>query len=292
VWSLAAVAIAAAVGLSTGRHEPGLSLWPTARQWPTDAEVTRGTRLDDLWQALRAAPPGRILFVRSSVPLEYRPEWWRPHSHITALAPVRAGRAIVGGTFTHPSPVAGFVYSGSAVAPIALLAEQRDGLTLFGAPLGELPPAEVVRLAEALRLSAVVALDEDAPHLTALGAATGFAAPRRIGPFLYYVALAPRPLPEVVGDGHLRLPAGAGAPWRDAGIAYSPLWLAQGSDGRALGTRRGLAGLLEVEGFGSGAIDLIYRPGLVEWVGLALSVAAAAAGIVTAARGRRARRSA
>ena len=290
-WLLGAVAIAAAVALSSGRDEPGLSLWPAARQWPTDAEVTRGARLDDLGRALRAAPPGRILFVRSAVPLEYRPEWWRPHTHITALAPIRAGREIVGGTFTHPSPVAGFVYSGSAVAPIARLAEQRDGVSLFGVPLAELQPAELARIAEALQLSAVVALDEDAPRLAVLGAATGFAEPRRIGPFLYYAALSPRALPEVAGDGRLRLsPIVGSAPWRAAGIAYSPLWSAQGPDGRALGTRRGLAGLLEVDASGAagGAIDLIYRPGPAEWTGLAVGAGAVAAWIVSVARRRRA----
>lgn len=281
VWALSAMAIALAASLAAGRHEPGLSLWPVTRRWPTDTEVIRGARLEDLWRALRAAPPGRILFVRSGVPLEWRPEWWRPHSHVTALTPLYTGREIVGGTFTHPSPVAGFVYSGSPVAPITLLAEQRDGVTLFGTPLAALRPAQLARAVAALRVSAVVALDEDAPHLGVLGAATGFAEPRRIGPFLYYPALAPRPLPEVIGAGRLRLPA-AGPPsggWRDAGIGYSPLWSARSEDGRVLATRRGVMGLLEVEPplAADGAVELRYGPGPAEWAGVTISAGAVAA---------------
>ena len=51
-------------------------------------------------RALARAPDGaagRVLFVRSGVSLDWRPEWWRPHTHIGALTPMRAGRAIVGG---------------------------------------------------------------------------------------------------------------------------------------------------------------------------------------------------
>ena len=248
-WGLAAAAVALCLMLAPGPREPGLSVWPAAGQWPTAGEIASGARLDDLWREIRAAPPGRILFLRSGVPLEYPLEWWRPHSHITALAPIATGREIVGGTFTHPSPVAGFVYSGSPVAPITLLAEQRDGVTLFGVPLPALRPAQLQRIADAMRISAVVALVEDAPRLGVLGAETGFAPPRRIGPFLYFAALAPRPLPAALGPGRLRVDAAsaAGGAWRDTGIAYSPLWRAETPGGDEIKTRRGVMGLLEVD---------------------------------------------
>ena len=152
-----------------------------------------GARLDDLWAALSNAPPGRILFVRSSVPLAYGRQWWRPHSHITALAPIRTGREIVNGTFTHPSPIAGLVYTGAAAnRPITLLVEQRDGLTLFGRPLEALTPAEFDRLAGRLRISAVVALDEDDGRLPFLDDNPGFARPSRVGPFVIYASREPR----------------------------------------------------------------------------------------------------
>src|SRR5262249_42699519 len=151
-WIIAVAAVAAFAALAPGRTEPALSLWPSANGWPDYAAIVRGTRLDDLWTALGRAPAGRILFLRSSVPPEFRREWWRPHSHVTALTPVATGREILNGTFTHPSPVAGFVYAGSASAPIDALVERRDGMTLFGLPLSALGPAEFATLAERLRI--------------------------------------------------------------------------------------------------------------------------------------------
>ena len=158
----ALVALAVCVPLAWGPDEHGLTLWPRAREWPREPEVTRGLRMDALWEAIRRAPPGRVLFLRSAVPLDWRPEWWRPHTHLTALTPLRAGRAIIGGTFTHPSPMAGLVYTGSAASrPLTMLAEQRDGQTLFGRPLDALTPEAFNGLARDLGSGSVVALEED-----------------------------------------------------------------------------------------------------------------------------------
>src|SRR5205823_462021 len=110
-----------------------LTLWPRASQWPTYEATARGLRLPELWRTLETAPPGRVLFVRSGVPLVYGGDWWRPHTHVTALTPVGSGRDIVHGTFTHPSPIAALVYRGDAGrGAITQLAEQLDGRTLFG----------------------------------------------------------------------------------------------------------------------------------------------------------------
>src|SRR5262245_1569711 len=91
----AAALLFPALLLSGGSPEPALTLWPARGEWPRYEEVVRGTRIDALWSALRDAPPGRDLFLRSGVALDYRSEWWRAHRHITALTQVRTGRAIV-----------------------------------------------------------------------------------------------------------------------------------------------------------------------------------------------------
>ena len=73
-WGIALAAIAGCALLaSPDRSEPTLSLWPRRgpSEWTQEATLVAGARLDDLWAALRNAPPGRILFVRSSVPLAY-----------------------------------------------------------------------------------------------------------------------------------------------------------------------------------------------------------------------------
>jgi hypothetical protein len=275
----ALLALAVAVGISGHRSEPTLTVIPGPRQWPTYEEVARGLRLDDLWRALAEAPPGRILFLRSAVPLEYRPEWWRPHTHVTALTPLRTGREIVGGTFTHPSPVAGLVYTGSArYAPITRLAEQLDGVAIFGQPLERLEPAEFRRLADRLRVSAVVALDEDAGRLPFLAEGSAFARPRAVGPFLVFIGKGAHPLPEVTGPEarQLSLTGHAGG-WVDTGLAYSPLWRAR-AGGTTLSTARDKLGLLVVQAPAAPAlsIELRHEPGWPEGTGLAITLATAA----------------
>ena len=69
-----------------------LAVWAKPGAWPSYPPTERGLRLPALWAALRTAPAGRVLFVRSGVPLVYGRDWWRPHTHITALTPLRAGR--------------------------------------------------------------------------------------------------------------------------------------------------------------------------------------------------------
>jgi hypothetical protein len=276
-WWLAAAAIGACALLAApGRAEPTLTLWPRAGpgEWPKRESVVAGARLDDLWRALRQAPAGRVLFVRSSVPLGYRPDWGRPHSHITALTPIWAGREIINGTFTHPSPVAGLLYTGSpANRPIALLVEQRDGVTLFGRRLETLSPEEFNRPAERLRVSVVVALVEDEGRLDFLRDNPVFARASRIGPFLIFAARAPRPLAARAGLQTWHLPGAGGAgEWAPTGFAYSPLWEASAA-GRRLAVRRDDLGLLEVElpSAAPAVIELTHSPGSAEWSGLALT---------------------
>lgn len=272
------LAVGLCVPLSWGPEEPGLSLWPDARQWPKEATVVRGLRLDALWDALRSEPRGRVLFLRSGVPLDWRPEWWRPHTHLTALTPLRAGRSILGGTFTHPSPVAGFLYTGSAAnRPLTRLAEQRDGRTLFGRPLAELDPATFNRLIGRLGVSTVVALEEDVRRAPCLYENRALTRHSRIGSFNVFVGAGAAAEPTQSGPQRWRIdiPAGASG-WIAASIAYSPLWVARAA-GERLAIRPDELGLLEVEvPSGAASIELEHRPGLVEWAGLGLSLTALA----------------
>jgi hypothetical protein len=276
-WGVALTVIAACTILSAPlRSEPTLTLWPRRgpADWTRESTLTAGDRLDALWTALRAAPEGRILFVRSSVPLAYGLEWWRPHSHITALAPIRSGREILNGTFTHPSPIAGLFYSGSAArAPITRLVEQRDGVTLFGKPIDALSAAEFDRLADRLRISAVVALDEDEGRLPFVEDNPAFPRRTRIGPFTIFIARDPRPLPRRVGPQRWNVDAHGGA-WEPTGFAYSPLWRASSSS-QSVAVRRDDVGMLEVMVPAASTVELRHPPGVAEWIGIATSVLAA-----------------
>ena len=267
------LALAACVPLAWGPYEPGLSLWPWAGQWPKEQEVVRGLRLDVLWAALETTPPGRILFVRSAVSLDWRPEWWRAHTHITALTPLRTGRAILGGTFTHPSPVAGLFYTGSAAnRPLTLLAEQRDGRTLFGRPLAALEAETFDERAGRLGISTVVVQDEDVGLASFLDGNRELRRAARIGPFDVFVFRAPRDEPTPIGRQRWRVaapPATSG--WSPLAIAYSPLWVARAGAAR-IPARRDALGLLEVSPpAGTAVVELEHRPGVVEWAGAGVS---------------------
>ena len=268
--------LGAALLLAGGSPEPSLTLWPVGGEWPKHEEVVLRTRIDVLWREIKTAPTGRVLFLRSAVALSSRPEWRRPHSHITALTPVNTGRSILNGTFTHPSPIATLLYTGRADStPVTTLAEQRDGATLFGRPLVALSPAAVSLWAERLGVSAVVATDEDQGRLSFLDSAPDWAAPRLIGPFRLYTARHARPLPEPAGWQAWKLARTQAGGWIPAGFAYSPLWRAE-AGGRQLPIRRDAAGMLEVEApAGDAQLMLYHRPGLAELAGGALSIASA-----------------
>lgn len=277
-WALALGAVGVATLLaSAGASEPTLTLWPTdlATRWTKAPALVAGTRVDRLWTRLRDAPAGRILFVRSSVPLAHRPEWWRPHSHITALTPLRAGRDIMNGTFTHPSPVAGVLYTGSARSAITRLVEERDGVTLFGRPLEALTPAEFNRLAGQFRISAVVALEEDRGRLEFLRDNAAFIGPAWVSPFLVWTARAPRALAVPIGQQRWRVAVEAtdGGGWAATGLAYSPLWHAD-AGGRPAEVRGNSLGLLEVKMSSppAAAVELSHRPGAAEWTAIAITV--------------------
>ncbi|PYM72613.1 MAG: hypothetical protein DME03_17610 [Candidatus Rokuibacteriota bacterium] len=273
--SLAGMLLLVVVGLRSG----ALSLWPRAADWPSLSVVERGLRLGDLWAALREAPPGRVLFMRSGVPLVYGPPggtaWYRPHTHVTALAPLFSGHAIVGGTFTHPSPIAALIYRGDAgPGPIRRLAEQLDGVSLFGRPLESLDAETFNGYAAALGVGVVVALDEDASRLRALDDNRDFTRRPAPSPFLIFSRRDGVELPRAI-DGDrwtLALTATRDA-WVSARTTYYPLWHAS-AQGVPLPTRRGRLGDLEVRLSGDGprAVDLVYRPGVAEISGIVISV--------------------
>ena len=269
-----------------------LTLWPRAVDWPTLGSIERGLRLADLWAAVREAPAGRVLFVRSAVPLVYGAgrEWYRPHTHVTALAPVFSSRAIVNGTFTHPSPIATLTYRGDAgPGPITRLVEQLDGVSLFGRTLDALDPEAFARYADTLGVSVVVAIDEDAARLAFVEQSREFVKRKSPGPFLIYVRRDAVPLPRAVGPGLWTITL-AGGPngWVSTRTAYYPLWRAR-ADGAPIETRRGRDGdlLVKLEPGGTRAVELYYRPGAPEICGLVVS-AGGVVGLVALRRRARA----
>jgi hypothetical protein len=278
-----------AIGLVVALGVPGraLTLWPRPAEWPSRTTVERGLRLQALWAALRRAPEGRVLFVRSAVPLVYGAQWWRPHTHVMALAPLGSGRAIIHGTFTHPSPVAALFYRGDpGPGAITTFVERLDGHSLLGRPLESLDAASLEAVARRLGVSVIVALDEDAPRLRALQDHPAFRPRGRLGPFWIYERAEPARLPAPAGPGRWVVPvAGTSGGWVPTATTFYPLWRAW-QDGTPLETRRGPAWDLEVrlEAGRPGPVTLVYAAGLPERGGVVVSALAAAAAIALAWR--------
>jgi hypothetical protein len=250
-----------------------LALWPRAADWPSLASVERGLRLGDLWTTLRDAPPGRVLFVRSAVPLAYGTEWHRPHTHATALAPLFTGRAIVHGTFTHPSPTAALVYRGDAGrGAIGRLAEQLDGRELFGRELGALDAATFNMYAERLGIGVVVALDEDAPRLRGLDDNPAFVRRPVPSPFLIYASRERAEIPRAIAHDRFTVTLATDRDaWVSARVAYYPLWRAS-AQGELVETRRGNLGDLELRlRPGARTVELVYAAGVPEIAGIVAS---------------------
>jgi hypothetical protein len=256
-----------------------LALRMDATPWPPLRSIERGLRLLDFWTALGRLPDGRALFVRSGVPLVHGTEWWRPHTHATALTPAASGRDIVHGTFTHGAPVAAFVYRGDAGrSAIRQLAEQLDGRTLFGEPLHAIEPARFVARADRLGVVAVVALEDDLTELAWLPEQTTFRRRIPLAPFVIFVRDNAVALPST-GDGktwRITLAGDVGA-WMPARIAYYPLWRAE-ANGQRLDKRRGADGILEVRLTQPlQTVTLGYGAGVPEVLGIAVTAAAVVA---------------
>ena len=276
VTGLAGVLLVAVAALASPH---AFTLWPRAADWPSLASIEHGLRLPDLWATLRQAPAGRVLFVRSGIPLVYgAPEptkWYRPHTHVTALAPIFSGRAIVNGTFTHPSPIAALTYRGDAgPGPITRLVEQLDGVSLFGRPLETHDPDTFARYAETLGISVVVAIDEDAGHLRFLDESRAFVRHAAPEPFLIYQRREAVTLPRPDGPGRWTIALTAGPDgWVSTRTAYYPLWRAR-VDGVPVETRRGTDGDLQVKldpARGLHAVDLDYRARVPEVCGVVVT---------------------
>jgi hypothetical protein len=277
----------AAVLPDRGVHPPTLAVWPAPAEWPTLEEVTHRHRLNRLWSALRGGTD-RVLFLTSSLKLDDSPEWYAPHSHVTSLAPLRTGREIVNGTFTHPAPMAARFYTGQATPPprILTLVERLDGQRLLGEPWDRLSPASFERFARKLRIGTVVAPAGRAgrprflgPEYALAGEAAGFT--------LFERRDRPWPRVERITSRRYRvLLSPTGGVWIPTGIAAYPLWRVKSATGR-LETRVDDWGILElrvpVDLFEA---ELVYSEGWLEWSALTLFAVGAGAWLAWAVRGR------
>ena len=292
VAALAGIVLLVAVAALPGPRpaasgQPTLTLWPGTLAWPTLDELTRAHGLDQLWAALRG-PSDRVLFATSSLRLDKDPAWFAPHSHVLSLTPLLAGREIVNGTFTHPSPLAARFYTGEADPPprLTTLVERLDGRLLLGQPWERLSPERFETFARRLRIATVVLPAGDARRARFLG--EGWTPAREAAGFAIFQrrdAEPPWPRVERISTRRYRvLLSPSGGVWVPTGIPAYPLWTVKSRQG-ILPTRVDAWGLLEfrvpLDVFEA---ELVYGEGWLEWLALLASVAGALAWLRWATR--------
>jgi hypothetical protein len=261
-----------------------LTLWPRAEAWPRLETISETRELPRLWAALRGTD--RVLFLTSSLRLDRNPAWYAPHTHVTALAPLLAGREIVNGTFTHPSPIAARFYTGSLAPPARLttLVEKLDGQRLLGAPWERVSADAFDDFARRLRIAAVVVPTAEARRAHFLDFA--YTPGRQAAGFTIYER-RDRPWPRVERITHRRyrvLATATGGLWIPTGIAAYPLWRVKSARG-ALETRVDAWGCLELHlPLDVFEAELVYSEGPLEWASLVVSALALAFWVAWARR--------
>jgi hypothetical protein len=258
-------------------------------------DTIRTYALDDTWDVL-GRESGRILFTSYYLHLGDVP------TSLKAATPYFTGRPILGGTFSHWSPVARALWVGDPRA--ALLPGQvefTDDVSLASRPWSEWTDADFLDLCRGLNATTVVATWDDVNARTFLDGASHFQPYHADGLFVLYRVLDPGPGP-VEGEGAqvtlLRADSGAldvrvsgaseGASLRIKITDY-PLWRAE-ADGETLPHQADALGLMRLSlPPGTYDLSLRYRPGPAEHAGNWTSLGAVALWLVALALGFRRR---
>jgi hypothetical protein len=241
-----------------------------------------------VWEALADDPTsGRVLFVSHYQHVTW-PDGRRIPTTITSMTPYLAGREIVGGTFSHWSPVARWLWVGDPWARILPeRVELEDNRRIFGIPWEHLDDAELAARLRALHVTVVVAGPADDKARLLFDQSAYFSRAWSNEAFtLYHLTGAPGDWIETQGA-MARLVERSPRRWVVAveqaapgarmalKLTHYPLWRAA-ANGRPLLTRTNALGLQEVD-LPAGAgyhLELSYREGLIEWSSLLLSLGA------------------
>lgn len=240
----------------------------------------------DLWETLRSGPDkeGRILFTSYYTYLRW-PDGTITPTAIKAMTPFFTGREIVGGTFSHWSPVARLLWVGDPWATVLPeRVEREDGRSLLGRPWHELDAGELAALAGALNITTVVADADDVEARQVLDATPDFQPYWNNGFFYLYRVASGR---SAWVEGHnataellertphrwrLRAESAGEGAWVRVKMTAYPLWEAR-LDGQRVPTEADEYALTRVRlpANTASTLTLTYRSGVAEKAGHALS---------------------
>ncbi len=253
------------------------------------SQAIRDYRLDELWETLRASE-GRVWFTSFYTRLNARGDETFPTT-LAALTPLFSGRQIMGGTFARWTPVAALMWVGE-IAPPALqgLPEDQDDRALFGVPIEEISDAQVYEYCRRFNITTIVASINDFRTRTFLDASPHFQSYYNNGYFFVYrvlgyanawfearnadVDLISFEDTEIV----LRVRAAQGDASVNVKVYAYPLWRAHTDAGQSLPITRDDLALMRIalppgENY---TVTLRYEEGVVEQVGLGVSIVSAA----------------
>jgi hypothetical protein len=242
-------------------------------------------RLDELWATLRQTP-GRVWFTSFYTRLNKRGIETFPTT-ITALTPLFTDRQIIGGTFSHWSPIGAFVWTGKSDPPVLWgLPEDQDDRALFGVPLEKLDDADVYDYCRRFNITTIVASINDFHTRTFLDASPHFQSYYNNGYFFVYrvndyenawfdarhanVELLSFDDTEIVLRVHT---AQADASVNFKVYAY-PLWRARTDAGQSLSIQRDDLAMMQIalppgENY---TVTLRYEDGIAEQIGSLVSI--------------------
>lgn len=240
-----------------------------------------------LWEALRDDPArdGRALFTSYYLQVAWDDGRMTPTA-IKAMTPYFTGREIIGGTFSHWSPVARLLWVGD---PWARLLPERveleDDRSLFGIPWEQMTDAALVEAAQALAVTTIVVDADDVNARAMLDAAPHFRRFWDNGYFFLYHVEADPPSWIAAHAATAQLTQRSPRQWRVAveeaqpgatltvKMAPYPLWRAEVA-GRPLTIHadRYAAQWVELPVGGPYTVTFSYREGWPEWAGLILTV--------------------
>lgn len=149
------------------------------------SEATRSYKLNEFWDTLRGKP-GRVLFTSFYTQLHALGGEPFPTT-IASLTPFFSSREIIGGTFTHWSPIAADVVMGRSRPPaLEGLVELQDDVRLFGMDWASMQEDTLLAWCQRLDISTVVATSDDVNARTFLDASQHFRPYYNNGLFFLY----------------------------------------------------------------------------------------------------------
>lgn len=241
---------------------------------------------DGLWEALRRGPhsEGRLLFTSYYLQLSW-PGGTSTPTALKAMTPYFTGREIIGGTFSHWSPVARLLWAGDPwIEVLPARVEREDDLTFLGQSWRTLDDETLYDFARALNVTTIVADADDMNARRMLDTAPHFESYWNNGHFFLYRVVDASPAWITAEGAEARLVARSSHRWmivvdrasEDAilkvKLAFYPLWHAS-VDGRPIPVRAGRRALTEVvlPPGGPYTVILRYRTGWPERAGWAIT---------------------